>query len=85
MVQEQIAIAKLKSREHIDALEVLRRKIDDKRVLLRERRDRAAATLRYHFGNLLELVSRKSEEVVKYCSSTFEKLLEELSRDAVRV
>jgi hypothetical protein len=60
-IQEEVKVAKLKGKSNIDTLDVLRRRVDDRRTLVRERKDRATTSLRYHFGNLLDLVSRKSE------------------------
>lgn len=38
-VQEQLALAKLKGKENIDQLEILKRRTDDRRVVIQKRWD----------------------------------------------
>jgi hypothetical protein len=54
----------LKGREFIDGLEIAKRRLEDRRIIVQERWDRTTNSLRLHFNNLLDLVNKKCEEIL---------------------
>ena len=52
---------------------------------MQERWDRTTNSLRLHFNNLLDLVNKKCEEILENYSDFFEKNMEDVVRDGVKV
>jgi hypothetical protein len=78
-------LSRLKGREFIDGLEIAKRRLEDRRAIVQERWDRTTNSLRLHFNNLLDLVNKKCEEILENYSNFFEKNMEDVVRDGVKV
>ena len=68
VIYEQISLTKLKCRENQGLMEVLKRRIEDKKSIIEERWEKAKVTLNLHFDNLIEVISRKREEINRGCA-----------------
>lgn len=84
-VQEQMALARLKGKEQVECLEMLKRRLEDRRTVIQERWDKTTESLRLHFANLVDLIHKKSEETVAVCGQFYEKIMEEVVRDGAKV
>lgn len=53
IIYEQLALTQLKEREQYDELELLKKRLEDRRTVVQERWDRTNQTLKTQFHNLL--------------------------------